>query len=199
MTRKIQNAAISCLKSDGQNERNGVIEALWKSWAYKNVNCIPLLLHLLTGSCTQYVLHVRQIITVQQFKIFFVTQDFLVNRKERTFQSTKIIMSQNGRKILKFSRFALFSNGDPIQPGARYKSIHSTLCHSEERTRKNTENPNSFELAVVLTIMMLVGFFMLALALKSACLSSDMSKNYFSSNPNYCPDSSQDQVLGHVE
>ena len=47
--------------------------------------------------------------------------------------------------------------------------------------------------------MMLVGFFMLALALKSACLSSDMSKNYFSSNPNYCPDSSQDQVLGHVE
>ena len=103
------------------------------------------------------------------------------------------------KKILKFSRFSLFSNGDPIQPGARYKSIHSTLCHSEERTRKNTENPNSFELAVVLTIMMLVGFFMLALALKSACLSSDMSKNYFSSNPNYCPDSSQDQVLGHVE
>ena len=88
-----------------------------------------------------------------------------------------------------------FSNGDPIQPGARYTSIHSTLCQEERKTR---ENPNNFELAVVLTIMMLVGFFMLALALKSACLHSD-SKNYFSSNPNYCPDSSHEQVMEHLE
>ena len=165
MTRKIQNAAISCLKSDGQNERNGVIGALWKLWAYKNANYTRLLSHLLTGT-------------------------YIVNGIRKNVE----IYDSFNSKLTPY-----FSNGDPIQPGARYKSIHSTLCHSEERTPKNTENPNSFELAVVLTIMMLVGFFMLALALKSACLSSDMSKNYFSSNPNYCPDSSQDQVLGHVE
>ena len=74
-----------------------------------------------------------------------------------------------------------FSTGDPIQPGARYTSIHSTLCrHSEER--KTRENPNNFELAVVLTIMMIVGLFMLSLALRSACLGSDVSKVGVKSN-----------------
>ena len=77
--------------------------------------------------------------------------------------------------------FTFFSTGDPIQPGARYTSIHSTLCrHSEER--KTRENPNNFELAVVLTIMMIVGLFMLALALRSACLGSDVSKVEMKSN-----------------
>ena len=77
--------------------------------------------------------------------------------------------------------FTFFSTGDPIQPGARYTSIHSTLCrHSEER--KTRENPNNFELAVVLTIMMIVGLFMLALALRSACLGSDVSKVELKSN-----------------
>ena len=75
----------------------------------------------------------------------------------------------------------IFSTGDPIQPGARYTSIHSTLCrHTEER--KTRENPNNFELAVVLTIMMIVGLFMLALALRSACLGSDVSKVGMKSN-----------------
>lgn len=87
------------------------------------------------------------------------------------------------------------SDGQPLLPGERFTSIHSTLCppppppdiaNQGEEVRK--DNESNSELVVVLIVMVLIGSSMLCLALKSV---SDINsgvggrnqKQYY--NPSY--------------
>lgn len=85
--------------------------------------------------------------------------------------------------------------GDPIQPGEHYTSIHSTLCVPEEAEQDSSvshTNTNNSELSVVLIIMILIGCAMVCLGLKSIVgINASLAKKYCSTNPNY--ESSADQ------
>ena len=104
------------------------------------------------------------------------------------------------------------SDGNPILPGERYTSIHSTLCapsiSEDDDSQQNnstvgTKSSNS-ELVVVLVTMILIGSAMVCLALKSvtslgsvsssAAAAAGSSKRYYTQAANHY-DGSSDYVL----
>lgn len=76
------------------------------------------------------------------------------------------------------------ADGNPVLPGEKYTSIHSTLCappppsdEDQLQPHMGSKSSNS-ELVVVLITMILIGSAMLCLALKSVT-SLGSSKNYY--------------------